>query len=77
MKTAGAPAKPKRPPLRMTVSAELFAYLEWLMRNTLLGDTPNEVASYLLRKRLEEMRQSDYHEEPLIENAEIVPQGVV
>jgi hypothetical protein len=70
MKTGGAPTKPKRPPLRMTVSAELYYYLEWLTRNTLLGDTPNEVASYLLRQRLEHMRQTDYHEEPLIENAD-------
>lgn len=75
MKTRGAPKKPERQPLRMSVSVELYAYLEWLTRNTLLGDSPNEIASYLLRKQLENMRQSDYHEEPLIENADRKPRG--
>jgi hypothetical protein len=44
---AGAPKKPPTRLIRMRVSAQLHAYLGWLSRNTLLGASENEVATYL------------------------------
>jgi hypothetical protein len=51
----------------MRVSAQLYGYLRWLSRNTLLGTSENDVAMYLLTQRLEQMRQSGYEEGDLIE----------
>jgi len=36
--------------------------LGWLVRNTLLGKTENEVAKQLLTTKLAEMRQEDYRD---------------
>ena len=57
----------KGPPLRITVSPLLRSYLEWLARNTMLGNSDKDVARYVLTKALEEMRQSNYHEGDLPE----------
>ncbi len=51
----------------MSISGPLYDYLGWLTRNTLLGKSENDVATYLLTQRLEQMRQGNYHEEPLKE----------
>jgi hypothetical protein len=59
----------------MTVSAELHSYLGWLVRNTLLGKPENDVAAFLLTKRLEEMRQGDYQERPLSEKSQGESEG--
>jgi hypothetical protein len=64
---AGAPKKTGVKPLRMSISGPLYDYLGWLTRNTLLGKSENDVATYLLTQRLEQMRQGNYHEEPLKE----------
>ena len=52
-------------PLRITVSPKMREYLVWLSDNTLLGNSDNEVARYLLTKSLEEMRQNGYCEDDL------------
>ncbi len=48
--------------LRFTVSRPLFAYLGWLVRNTVLGRTENDVARQILTQRLSEMRQEDFRD---------------
>jgi hypothetical protein len=48
------------PAIRMRVPANLYAYLEILAHDTMLGDTVNEVAEYVLKRRLEEMRSENY-----------------
>lgn len=64
---AGAPKKAGTKLIRMTVSGPLYEYLGWLTRNTLLGKSENDVATYLLTQRLEQMRQSNYREQTLEE----------
>lgn len=63
----GAPKKAGTKPIRMTISGSLYEYLGWLTRNTILGKSENDIATYLLTQRLEQMRQGNYHEEPLKE----------
>jgi hypothetical protein len=48
--------------IRFTVSGSLFAYLGWLVRNTVLGRTENDVARQILTQRLSEMRQEDFRD---------------
>ena len=48
--------------VRFTPSPQLWAYLGWLSRNTLLGKSENEVAEHVLVQRLTEMRQEDYRD---------------
>jgi hypothetical protein len=48
--------------VRFTPSPNQWAYLGWLVRNTLLGKTENEVAKQLLTTKLAEMRQEDYRD---------------
>ena len=62
-KRPGAPTKPKTRPLRIAVSQQLRDYLGWLCRNTLLGKSDTDVASYLLTQKLQEMRRGNYVEE--------------
>ena len=62
---AKGPRKPKTPLLRMKVSPNLYAYLEILARETLLGTGPNDVAGYLLTQRLEQMIDEKYHEKKM------------
>jgi len=48
--------------VRFTVSAQLYSYLEWLSKNTVLGKTENEVAKQVLTQRLTEMRTETYQD---------------
>ena len=65
MLMAGAPKKEKTELLRMRVSSRLYEYLGWLKRNTMLGPSENDVATYLLTQKLEAMRQSEYRDSDL------------
>jgi hypothetical protein len=49
--------------VRFSVSARQFQYLSWLVRNTVLGKTENEVAKQILTQRLSEMRQESFRED--------------
>jgi hypothetical protein len=51
--------------VRFTPSPQVWAYLTWLSRNTMLGKTEHEVAENLLVQRLTEMRQENYKVEKL------------
>jgi len=46
--------------VRFTVSPQVWRYLTWLSRNTVLGGTEHEVARQLLVERLAAMRQEEY-----------------
>jgi hypothetical protein len=46
--------------VRFTPSPELWKYLGWLARNTVLGRTENDVAKQVLAAKLSEMRKEDY-----------------
>jgi hypothetical protein len=48
--------------VRFTVSGQMFRYLGWLSRNTVLGKTENEVARQVLTERLSEMRQENFRD---------------
>jgi len=48
--------------VRFTPSPVLWKYLNWLVRNTVLGKTENEVARQILTDRLAVMRQEDYRD---------------
>lgn len=48
--------------VRFTPSLAMWKYLGWLVRNTVLGKTENEVAKQVLTDRLAEMRQEDYRD---------------
>lgn len=54
--------EPDKAELRFTVSGPLFAYLGWLVSNTVLGRTENDVARQILTQRLSEMRQEDFRD---------------
>jgi hypothetical protein len=51
---------PDKGEVRFTASGQLWKYLSWLSRNTVLGKTENEVAKQVLTDRLAEMRREDY-----------------
>lgn len=55
-------AKKPTKPIRMPVSARLYEYLTWLSQNTMLGASENDVATYLLTQKAEELRQSGFHD---------------
>ena len=55
--------------VRFGVSNQHFAYLGWLVNNTLLGRSENEVAKHVLAQRLTEMREEDYRDKPPSRNA--------
>jgi len=54
--------EPEKREIRFTVSGPLFSYLGWLVRNTVLGRTENDVARQILTQRLSEMRQEDFRD---------------
>ena len=56
------PEEPEKGEIRFTVSAPLHTYLGWLVRNTVLGRTENDVARQILTQRLSEMRQEDFRD---------------
>jgi hypothetical protein len=57
------PDKPEKGEIRFTVSGPLFTYLGWLVRNTVLGKTENDVARQVLTQRLSEMRQESFQDD--------------
>lgn len=50
--------KPKE--IRFMPGPEMWTYLGWLSRHTLLGATENEVARHVLTQRLSELRQESF-----------------
>jgi len=46
--------------VRFTVSAQMWKYLNWLSRHTVLGKNENEVAKQVLAAKLSEMRGEEY-----------------
>lgn len=49
--------------VRFSASAQLWNYLGWLSKNTLLGKTENEVARQVLTDKLTQMRQEEYRDD--------------
>jgi len=59
---AGAPKKQDTVLMRLTVSAKLHRYLNFLTRTTTMGASENDVALFILTQQLEALRQSEgYH----------------
>ena len=54
----------KVPEVRFTPPPQVWKYLGWLARNTLLGRTEQEVARQILIARLTKMRQENYRDPP-------------
>jgi hypothetical protein len=48
--------------VRFTPAPQVWKYLGWLARNTLLGKTEQEVARQVLINTLTEMRREDYRD---------------
>jgi hypothetical protein len=48
--------------VRFTPPAQVWKYLGWLSRHTLLGKDEREVARQVLINKLAEMRQEDYRD---------------
>jgi len=46
--------------VRFTAPPQVWKYLGWLARHTVLGKTEHEVARQLLVEKLAEMRQENY-----------------
>jgi len=54
--------KEKSGEVRFTPSPQLWKYLGWLARNTLLGKNEHEVAKQILATKLTEMRREEYRD---------------
>jgi hypothetical protein len=50
--------------VRFMPPPQVWKYLGWLARNTLLGKTEGEVARQVLIEKLAEMRQENYRDDP-------------
>jgi hypothetical protein len=50
--------------IRFMPPPQVWRYLNWLARNTLLGKTEQEVARQVLIAKLSEMRQESYRDPP-------------
>lgn len=50
--------------LRFGVNARAFTYLGWLVQNTSLGRTENEVARHVLAETLSKMSGENYRDRP-------------
>ena len=50
--------------MRFTPPPQVWKYLGWLSRHTLLGKDEREVARQVLITKLAEMRQEDYRDPP-------------
>jgi hypothetical protein len=62
MADRGPPPKKGDPkPFQVTVPKPLFDYLGYLAQHSILGVSENEIASYILRKHLEEMLKTGFH----------------
>lgn len=48
--------------IRFTASPQMWRYLGWLSRNTLLGRSEIDVARQIITQRLSEMRQEDFRD---------------
>jgi hypothetical protein len=48
--------------VRFTPPPQVWKYLSWLSRHTVLGKDEREVARQLLINKLAEMRQENYHD---------------
>lgn len=48
--------------VRFTAPPQLWKYLGWLARNTVLGKDEHQVARQLLTERLAQMRQENYRD---------------
>jgi hypothetical protein len=48
--------------VRFTAPPQVWKYLGWLSRNTVLGKTEHEVARQLLVEKLASMRQENYND---------------
>jgi hypothetical protein len=59
---ADDPEKEKASEVRFVPSPQLWKYLGWLARNTLLGKNEHEVAKQILTSKLTEMRREEYHD---------------
>jgi hypothetical protein len=46
--------------VRFTATPQMWKYLGWLSRHTMLGKTEHEVARQVLISKLSEMRKEDY-----------------
>lgn len=49
--------------IRFTPSLQMWKYLGWLSRNTVLGRTENDVARQILATQLAAMRQENYRDQ--------------
>ena len=67
---AGAPRKQETVLMRLTVSAKLHKYLNFLSRTTTMGASENDVALFVLTEQLEAMRRSDGYAFDLAEREE-------
>jgi len=54
------PDQEKGEVVRFTAPPQMWRYLGWLARNTVLGKTENEVARQILIAKLSEMREEVY-----------------
>ena len=62
MADRGAPVKKGDPKsFQVTVPKPLYDYLGYLAQRSVLGVSENEIASYILRKHIEEMLKSGFH----------------
>jgi len=52
--------KDEKGEVRFTASPQLWKYLGWLARNTVLGRNEHEVARQVLAAKLTEMRKDEY-----------------
>ena len=59
---AGEEVDEKGKDVRFGVSAQLYGYLGWLVRNTTLGRTENEVAKQILTETVSKMRDESYRD---------------
>jgi hypothetical protein len=57
---AEEPDKEQAGEVRFTPSPQVWKYLGWLARHTLLGRTENDVVKQILTAKLSEMRREEY-----------------
>jgi hypothetical protein len=51
--------------VKFTAGPQLWAYLTWLSKHTILGKTPGEVAQQVLIQRLSDMKAEDFKADKL------------
>lgn len=55
------PNKGQNQPFQVSLPKRLYEYLGYLAQLSVIGVSENDIASYLLRKQLEEMLKSGFH----------------